>query len=85
MSVNLAPNLGATPAGLFYTAVYYMSDGSTNTEYWVVPAAAYAALAQVQAQVMPAAQAVQAVSKAYVDQSIADVDRKHGGGLGRDA
>ncbi len=71
VSVNLAPNLGATPAGLFYTAVYYMSDGSTSTEYWVVPAAAQAALAQVQAQVMPAAQAVQAVSKAYVDQSIA--------------
>ena len=71
VSVNLAPNLGATPAGLFYTAVYYMSDGSTSTEYWVVPAAAQAALAQVQAQVMPAAQAVQAVNKAYVDQSIA--------------
>jgi hypothetical protein len=73
VSVNLAPNLGATPAGLFYTAVYYMSDGSTSTEYWVVPAAAQAALSQVQAQVMPAAQAVQAVSKAYVDQSIAEV------------
>ncbi len=40
VSVNLAPNLGATPAGLYYTAVYYMSDGSTSTEYWVVPAAA---------------------------------------------
>ena len=33
LSVNLAPNLGATPAGLFYTSVYNMSDGSTNTEY----------------------------------------------------
>jgi len=31
--------------------------------YWVVPAAAQASLAQVQAQLMPAAQAVQAVSK----------------------
>jgi hypothetical protein len=73
VSVNLAPNLGATPAGLFYTAVYYMSDGSSSTEYWVVPAAAQAALSQVQAQVMPAAQAVQAVSKAYVDESIAEI------------
>ena len=34
VSVNLAPNDGATPAGLFYTAVYYMSDGTTSTEYW---------------------------------------------------
>ena len=70
MSVNLAPNLGATPAGLYYTAVYHMTNGTTNTEYWVVPATAQAALGQVRAQVMPAAQAVQAVSKAYVDQAI---------------
>ncbi len=62
VSVNLTPNLGATPAGDYYTAVYYMSDGTTSTQYWVVPAAAQASLAQVQAQVMPAAQAVQAVS-----------------------
>jgi len=70
VSVNLAPNQGATPAGLYYTAVYYLGDGTTNTQYWVVPAAANASLAQVQAQLMPAAQAVQTVSKAYVDQAI---------------
>ncbi|MDE3202396.1 MAG: hypothetical protein KGN79_15910, partial [Acidobacteriota bacterium] len=69
-SVNLAPNLGAAPAGLFYTAIYHLSDGTTSTEYWVVPEAAQATLAQVRAKVMPAAQAVQAVSKAYVDQAI---------------
>lgn len=73
VSVNLAPNLGATPAGLYYTAVYNMSDGSANTEYWVVPAAASATVAQVRSQVLPAAQAVQAVSKAYVDQAIANL------------
>jgi hypothetical protein len=33
VSVNLAPNLGSSPAGLYYTALYYMSDGSTNTQY----------------------------------------------------
>jgi len=33
MSVNLAPNLGSSPAGLFYTAIYHMSDGTTSTEY----------------------------------------------------
>jgi hypothetical protein len=73
VSVNLAPNVGATPAGLYYTAVYQMSDGTTSTEYWVVPAAAQASLGQVQAQLMPAAQAVQAVSKAYVDQAITEL------------
>jgi hypothetical protein len=33
VSVKLAPNQGATPAGLYYTAVLYMSDGTTSTQY----------------------------------------------------
>jgi hypothetical protein len=70
LSVNLAPNAGATPAGLYYTAVYHLSDGTTSTEYWVVPAAAQATIGSVRALLMPATQAVQAVSKAYVDQAI---------------
>ena len=73
VSVNLAPNLGSSPAGLFYTAIYHMSDGTTSTEYWVIPAAAQASIGQVRSQVMPAAQAVQAVSKAFVDQAIQSV------------
>jgi len=73
LSVNLAPNAGANPAGLYYTAVFHLSDGTVNTQYWVVPAAATAALSAVQAQLMPAAQAVQTVSKAYVDQAIAEL------------
>jgi hypothetical protein len=75
LSVNLAPNLGSMPAGEYYTVTFYLSDGSTSTEYWVVPAAAAATLGQVRAQVMPAAQAVQAASKAYVDQSISQVSQ----------
>jgi len=73
LSVNLAANLGASPAGLYYTAVFDMSDGTSTTQFWVVPAASSATLAQVQAQIMPAAQAVQAVSKAYVDEAIAQL------------
>jgi len=71
VSVNLAANQGATPAGLYYTAIFYLSDGSVNTQYWVVPAATQATLGQVQARLMPSTQAVQAVSKTYVDQAIA--------------
>ncbi|HMG86452.1 MAG TPA: hypothetical protein VK574_11930 [Terracidiphilus sp.] len=33
VSVNLAPNLGSLPAGLYYTAIYHMSDGTTSSEY----------------------------------------------------
>jgi hypothetical protein len=75
VSENLAPNLGATPGGEYYTAVFYMSDGTVNTQYWVVPAAASATLAQVQAQVMPAAQAIQSASKAYVDEAITELSQ----------
>jgi hypothetical protein len=73
LSVNLAPNAGANPAGLYYTAVFHLADGTVSTQYWVVPAAATATLASVQAQLMPAAEAVQTVSKAYVDQAIAEL------------
>jgi hypothetical protein len=74
VSVNLAPNVGATPAGLYYTAVYYLSDGTTSTQYWAVPAATSATIAQVQSQLMPAAQAVQTVSQAYVEEQIAELE-----------
>ena len=75
LSVNLASNQGAIPAGLFYTSTFYMSDGSVSTQYWVVPAAAQATLAQVQAQVMPAAQAVRVLDKSYVEQAIAQLSQ----------
>ncbi len=75
LSVNLAPNVGSTPSGEYYTVIFHLSDGETSTQYWVVPAAAQATLAAVQAQVMPAAQAVQTVSKAYVDQAIAELSQ----------
>ena len=75
VSVNLAPNLGSTPAGLYYTAVFHLSDGTTSTEYWIVPPGEMVSIAQVRAQVMPAAQAVQAASKAYVDQAIQSVSQ----------
>jgi hypothetical protein len=74
LSINLAANLGANPAGEYYTAVFHLADGTVNTQYWVVPAAASATLASVQARLMPAAQAVQTVSKAYVDQAIAELE-----------
>ena len=75
VSVNLAPNLGSTPAGLYYTAVFHLSDGATSTEYWVVPPGDQVSIGQVRTQVMPAAQAVQAASKAYVDQAIQSVSQ----------
>jgi hypothetical protein len=63
LSVNLAPNAGSNPAGLYYTAVFHLADGTVSTQFWVVPAASTATLASVQAKLMPAAQAVQTVKE----------------------
>ncbi|HVJ08791.1 MAG TPA: hypothetical protein VM554_10430 [Acidisarcina sp.] len=73
VAIGLAPNAGAAPDGTYYTAVYHLNDGTTSTEYWVVPSAATVSLASVRAKVMPVAMAVQAVTKQYVDTSIAGV------------
>ena len=72
-SVQLAPNQNASPAGTYYTVVYHLADGTVNREYWVVPAAATAALGSVRVQIEPATVAVQSASKNYVDSSIASL------------
>lgn len=47
LSVNLVPNAGATPAGVYYTVVYQLGPDEVRTEYWVVPTTSPATLAQV--------------------------------------
>ena len=37
LSVQLAPNAGATPIGSYYTVVYHLDDGTVSREFWVVP------------------------------------------------
>ena len=71
VSLNLAPNIGAYPAGTYYTAVYHLNDGTVNREYWVVPAVTSTAISSVRANLAPAAVAVQYVSKSYVDAAMA--------------
>lgn len=83
VSVNLAPNQNAYPAGTYYTVVYHLSDGTVNQEYWVVPAAGTASIGSVRTQIEPATVAVQSVSKSYVDSSIASLSSTYvpiGGG-----
>ena len=70
VSLNLAPNAAALPTGSYYTAVYHLSDGTVNQEYWVVPASATASVASVRAQLEPSTIAVQPVSQAYVNSAI---------------
>ena len=73
VSINLAPNAEASPAGSYYTAIYHLNDGTVNKEYWVVPAAASASIVSIRAQLVPATVAVQNATKQYVDASIASL------------
>ena len=73
VSLSLTPNAAALPAGSYYTAVYHLSDGTVNQEYWVVPSSGTASIAAVRAQLEPSTIAVQPISKAYVDSSIASL------------
>ena len=76
LSVSLVPNAGSTPMGSYYTAVYHLDDGTVTREYWVVPST-YAGsqvgvkVSAIRTSVLPASVAMQTVSKAYVDTSIA--------------
>ena len=47
LNVALAANVGATPAGVYYTVVYQLGPGEVRTEYWVVPTSSPATLAMV--------------------------------------
>jgi hypothetical protein len=75
VTLQLAPNAGATPMGTYYTAAFHLNDGTTSRQYWVVPVepvgAAPVKLAAIENQVLPTSVAMQTVSKQYVDTAIA--------------
>jgi hypothetical protein len=74
VTLSLAPNAGAFPGGTYYSAVYHLSDGTVNKEYWVVPVAASTTIGAIRSQLLPATVAIQAVSKQYVDAAVAAID-----------
>jgi hypothetical protein len=73
VTLNLVPNAGALPGGTYYTAVYHLSDGTVNKEYWVVPAATTTTIGEIRSQLVPATVAIQAVSKQYVDTAVSSI------------
>ena len=74
LTVSLAPNLGSTPMGNYYTAAYHLNDGETSREFWVipvmVPGGGPAKLSGIRNQVLPTSMAMQTVTKQYVDAEI---------------
>jgi hypothetical protein len=70
LSVDLVPNEGATPAGVYYTVVYQLGPGTAKTEYWVVPTSSPASLARVR-MTPGSGVAGQPVSMQYVNSELA--------------
>jgi len=46
-TAQLVPNVGASPAGTYYVAVFQLDDGTVRTEYWAVPATSPTTIAAV--------------------------------------
>ena len=65
LSVALAPNAGASPAGLYYTVVFQLGPGEVRTEYWMVPTSSPTNLATVRTT-PGSGTAAQPVSMQYV-------------------
>ena len=70
LSTPLVPNAGASPAGVYYTVVYQLNDGTTKTEYWLVGTASPESLATVRAT-PGSGTASQPVSLQYVNSALA--------------
>ncbi len=67
----LVPNEGGDPGGTFYKAVYKLGDGTTFTEYWVVPSNSPTTIAAIRASVVPRQVGAQFVNRQYVDTAVA--------------
>ena len=81
VSFSLAPNIGATPAGTFYTASYHLDNGMISNEYWVVPATSTTTITAMRSKVVPASVAVQMVSPTYIQSQLGQYLPLKGGSL----
>ncbi len=69
LSVALVPNVGANPAGAYYTVVFQLGPGEVKTEYWLVPTTSPANLATVRTT-PGSGLATQPVSMQYVNTAL---------------
>ena len=66
-NASLAPNTGASPAGTYYKAIFKLDDGTTETEYWVVPNTQTTTIGAIRSKLVPAQQAAQFLTRDYAD------------------
>lgn len=72
LSVELVPNLNATPSNTPYSVVYQLNDGTVKSETWLVPATSPTTLAVVRVALGTGNSVTQAVSPQYVSAALAN-------------
>ena len=73
MTVQLAPNAGAIPAGTVYTVVYQLTDATVKIEYWSVGTTSPETIAAVRTLVGTGAGASQIATQQPVNSQLANV------------
>src|SRR5579863_3030833 len=73
LTVQLAPNAGATPAGTTYLVTYQLSDGTVKTENWSVGSTSPETISQVRTLVGTATPLTQVATQQYVNSALANV------------
>jgi hypothetical protein len=68
-NASLAPNTGASPVGTYYRAIFKLDDGTTDSEYWVVPNAPNTTIGAIRSKLVPANQAAQFLTRDFADSS----------------
>ena len=66
-NASLAPNTGASPVGTYYRAIFKLDDGTTDSEYWVVPNAPTTTIGAIRSKLVPANQAAQFLTRDFAD------------------
>jgi hypothetical protein len=73
MTVQLAPNAGATPAGTVYTVIYQLTDGTVKAEYWSVGTTSPETIAAVRTLAGIGTAVSQVATQQYVNAQLANV------------
>lgn len=71
LAVDLVPNIGASPAGTYYTVVFQLDDGTVRTEYWVLGTSSPTTIAAVRTTPGATSAASQMATRQYVDAAVA--------------
>ncbi|MCU1270949.1 MAG: putative autotransporter protein [Acidobacteriaceae bacterium] len=72
-TAQLAPNVGATPAGTIYTVTYQLTDGTVKTENWSIGTTSPETISQVRTLAGTGTPLTQAATQQYVNAQLATV------------